>query len=97
MGTFKSEGPSRSRTAAGRRVLVFTPGAPAVQVLVAAMWALDRGKLVVGFSRRSLAVCWCGSNRNYKPARLALTQPAGIDIPRHHLMRHADLHVAQAR
>ena len=86
-----------SRTGTSDRVLVFTPGAPAVQILVSAMRALDRSKLVVGLSRGRLASCLCESNGNDGPARLVLAYPAEVEVAWNHLMRDSDLDMAQAR
>jgi hypothetical protein len=89
--------PEPKALSTSRRVLVFTPGAPAVQILVSAMRALDRSQLVVEFSRGRLASCLCERNGNDKPARLVLTHPADVGIAWDHLMRHPDVDVAQAR
>src|SRR5215510_1545635 len=86
-----------SRTSTSDRVLVFTPGAPAVQILVSAMRALDRSKLVLGLSRGRLASRWWESNGNDSPARLVLAHPAEVEITWDHLMRNSDVDMAQAQ
>lgn len=86
-----------SGTSTSGRVLVFAPGAPAVQILVPAMRALDRSKLVAGFCQGRLASGLCERNGNDTPTRLVLTHPAEVDLPWDHLMRHPDVDVAQAR
>lgn len=95
---FESEPACRSsRSGTSHCVLVFTPSAPAVQILIPAMRALDRGKLVVGFRRARLASCLCERNRDDKPARLVLAHPAEVEVPWDHLMPCPDVDVAQAR
>jgi hypothetical protein len=61
------------------------------------MWALDRGKLIVGFGRARLASWLRRHNGNDEPARLVLAHPADVEIPWDHLMRHLDVDVAQSR
>jgi hypothetical protein len=61
------------------------------------MRALDRSKLVLGFSRAGLASCLRERNGNDKPAGLVLAHPTEVLIPGDHVMRDPDVDVAQAR
>src|SRR5262252_2034725 len=87
----------QSRSSTSRRVLVFTAGVPAVQIFVPAVRAFDRGELVVGFSRPRLTSFLCEHNGDHTTARLVLTHPAEVEIPRNHLPRCLDVHVSQSR
>jgi hypothetical protein len=77
-----------------RRVFLFTPGAPTVQIFIPTMWTFDRSQLVIETRERFAARC-CVRNRNDSPARSALTQPAYVNLARHHLLRRPDIDVAQ--
>jgi len=76
-----------------RRVFLFAPSAPTVQIFIPAMWTFDRSQLVIEIqrftARRSVR------NRNDSPARSALAQPACVDLSRHHLLRRFNIDVAQ--
>jgi hypothetical protein len=58
------------------------------------MWTFDRSQLVIEI-RQCFAALRCVRNRNDSPARSTLTQPAYVDLARHHLLRRPDIDVAQ--
>ncbi len=77
-----------------RRVFLFAPSAPAVQIFIPTMRAFDRSQLIVEIRQRFAARC-CGRNRDDSPARSVLTQPTYVELARHHLLPRPDIDVAQ--
>jgi hypothetical protein len=89
--------PPRSLRLSGatlRRIFLFAPRAPAVQVFIPAMRALDCSQLIIERRRRFVARCRSCNSDNL-PARPALTQPSNVDLARYHLLRCPDIDVAQ--
>src|ERR1700690_176032 len=76
-----------------RRVFLLAPSAPAVQIFIPAMRALDRRHLICEI-RQGLAARCRGGNRDDEPARSVLTQPPFVDFAQHHLLRRPDVDVA---
>src|ERR1022692_2776123 len=77
-----------------RRVFLFAPSAPAIQIFIPTMRTFDRSQLIVEIRQRITARC-CGRNRDDSPARSILTQPTYVELARHHLLRRPDVDVAQ--
>src|SRR5271169_2300763 len=77
-----------------RRVFLFAPSAPAVQIFIPTMRAFDRSQLIIEIRQRFATRCY-GRNRDNSPARSNLTQPPYVDLARHHLLRRPDIDVAQ--
>jgi hypothetical protein len=79
-----------------RRVFLFVPTAPAVQIFIPTMGAFDRSQLIIEIRQRLAARCF-GLNRNHESARSVLTQPPYVDLARHHLLPRPHIDVAQRR
>jgi len=83
-----------SGTSAFRGVWVLAAGAQAIQILVAAMRALDDDELVVSLGRGRFASGGRGRDGDDEAARPVLAEPARVGVARSHLTRCCDLNVA---
>ena len=77
-------------------VFLFASCAPAVQIFIPTMRALDRRQLIVEIRCRFVVGCR-GRDRDDSSARSVLAQPTYVDLIRHHLLRCLDTNVSQRR
>lgn len=78
-----------------RRVLLFAPRAPAVQIFIATMWALDCSQLII--ECRWFVIGSRVRSRNHQPARPVLAHPPDVNRTEYHLLWAPDIDVAQRR